>query len=123
MQVADLLGANQLADPDHLVEGQTITIPVIAIAQLTVAPDPGTSATGLKFSLTGARPGELVTFSVITYGNTFTGQAHEADSNGAVSATYDPGSTKGTFLITATGTRGTTARATFVVENGTSPSS
>ena len=113
VRVADVRAANQqLADPDNLVEGEVVTIPLASRPVLTVTPaadDPFQ----LQFQLTGAQPGEQVVFVVGTPGGSFTGPPHIADNAGLVSAAYDAGGLAGDYLVLAKGNQGSVARADF----------
>ena len=113
VRVADLRAANtQLADPDNLVEGEVVTIPVASKPVLTVT-TAADNAFQLQFRLTGARPGEQVEFVVGTPNGSFNGPPHVADNSGTVSAAYDAGGLAGDYLVLATGNQGSVARADF----------
>ncbi len=113
VRVTDVRAANpQLADPDNLVEGDVVTIPLSSKPVLTVTPaadDPFQ----LQFQVTGVQPGEQVVFVVGTPGGTFTGPPHIADATGVVSAAYDAGGLAGDYLVLAKGNQGSVARADF----------
>jgi len=113
VRVSDLRAANtQLADPDNLVEGDVLTIPLSSKPALT-ATSAVDSPFQLQFQLTGARPGEQVVFIVATPDGSFTGPAHIADNAGMVTAAYDAGGVAGDYLVLAKGTQGSVARADF----------
>jgi len=113
VRVADLRAANpQLADPDNLVEGQVVTIPLASKPVLTVTPA-ADNPFQLQFELTGAQPGEQVQFVVGAPGGSFTGPPHVADNSGTVTAAYDAGGLAGDYLVLATGNQGSVARTEF----------
>lgn len=113
LRVSALRAANpQLADPDNLVEGQVLTIPIGSRPTLTVTAPPD-QPFQLQFALTGAQPGEQVVFVVSTPQGTFTGPPHVADDQGGVTAAYDAGGLAGDYSVAAQGDQGTEARADF----------
>lgn len=113
VRVADLRAANpQLADPDNLVEGEVITVPLSSRPVLTVT-TPTDQPFQLQFSLSGAQPGEQVVFIVATPQGSFTGPPHVADDQGAVSAVYDAGGLAGDYAVLAKGSLGSVARSDF----------
>jgi LysM repeat protein len=115
VSTAAIIAANELTDPDRLAEGQRLVIPPPPPVELTLDPTSTTGGQPIEFRLTGAKPGENVTFTVTTPAGTFTGPPHTASQDGAVAASYtpDPGAPGGIGTVTAVGDRGTTARGTF----------
>jgi LysM repeat protein len=113
VRVSALRSANpQLADPDNLVEGDVLTIPLSSKPVLT-ATSGANDPFQLQFQLTGAQPGEQVVFTVGTPDGSFTGPPHIADNAGVVTAAYDAGGLAGDYLVLAKGTQGSVARADF----------
>jgi LysM repeat protein len=121
--VATILAANQLADPDHLSEGQTLVIPPAPPIQLTITPANGLGGTSFAFKLIGAKPAEAVTFEIDYPGGKFTGPPHTASNEGDVSAMYvsSVGAAPGNYDVIALGSQGTMARASFKVDGPTLP--
>jgi LysM repeat protein len=117
VRVSDLLTANTFTDPDNLVEGQSVTIPKITPPELTVTRD-ATTSNQLDLAMSGALSGELVTFTITSPAGSFTGPAHKVAADGTVTASYDTSGTTGTFAITANGSQGSTATATFALTAG-----
>ncbi len=114
--IAALVSANHLTDPDHLAEGVTLVIPAVPPAQLVITSSPAQSGTVLDITLTGAQPAEAVTFEIDTPSGTYTGPAHPASAEGVVTATYESNGAPGTYTVIATGTDGTAARQSFVID-------
>jgi hypothetical protein len=113
VRVTALRAANtQLADPDNLVEGDVLTIPLSSKPVLT-ATSAADTPFQLQFQLTGAQPGEQVVFIVATPGGSFTGPPHIADNAGMVTAAYDAGGLAGEYAVLAKGNEGSVARADF----------
>jgi spore germination protein YaaH len=112
---AAIVEANQLANQDQLTEGQILTIPPAPPSQLTVTPDEGRAGQTFTLTLTGAEAGESVTFTIHgPRGRPFTGPAHSASPEGAVTAEYDSsGDALGTHTVVATGDRGTSETARY----------
>jgi LysM repeat protein len=109
--------ANKLLTPDRLTVGQVLTIPPEVPIRLTVKPAkvaPGGSA---DLALSGAQPGERITFQIQTPTGSFTGPAHVAGADGTVTATYSVNATDpaGNYLVVARGDQGTSATAALVV--------
>jgi LysM repeat protein len=109
---------NQLADGDQITEGQVLQIPPSPPVQLAIMPANASAGTVFELNLTGAIAGEVVTFEIASPdGGTFTGSPHSASPEGVVTATYrSAGDTPGTYSVVATGDRGTSVQASFVVE-------
>jgi len=123
VSVSTIVSANHLANPDRLTAGQVLVIPPAPPRQLTVLPARGAPGDSFRFAVTGAMPGETVTFTIESPAGKYTGGPHTASTDGSVTATYDPGldACGGRYAVSATGDAGTSLRATFVV--ATSPSS
>ncbi len=115
-----LATANHLDNGDRLTEGQVLTIPPLPPPQLTVDPPIAASGQAFKFSVTGAKAGEAITFEVDKPGGgKFNGQPHAASPDGAVSATYQSsGDDPGNYTVVATGDRGTSVRGTYMLAPG-----
>jgi len=116
--------ANHLTVTSTVDVGQTLTIPSRAAVQLSITPTDGPAGTPFTLSLTGAQPGELIFFRVTGPDDNFTGLPHGAAPDGSVSTTYtsDQYATPGHYTVTVIGNRGTTVKATFVIDNITSAS-
>ncbi|MFN8027136.1 MAG: LysM domain-containing protein [Acidimicrobiia bacterium] len=113
VRVSELRAANpQLSDPDNLVEGEVLTVPLASRPVLTVTAPPD-EPFQLQFSFTGAQPGEQVVFIVATPQGSFTGPAHIVDNTGTVTATYDAGGLAGDYVVLAKGAQGSVDRAEF----------
>jgi LysM repeat protein len=114
---AAIVAANQLASADQVAAGQVLTIPPIPPPELTVTPNvaPGQR---LTFALSGARVGETVIFEITNAaGDEFTGQAGTASSDGVATVTYNSEEDEpGVYTVVATGDRGTTAEAPYLVQ-------
>jgi LysM repeat protein len=113
-----VVAANQLADPDRLSLGQALLIPPPPPVVLVVVPASVEAGTSVELRLTGAKPGESVTFTVTSPAGPFSGPAHPATKDGAVSASYTPSldAPTGTFTVSAHGDQGTTGQTTFHVD-------
>jgi LysM repeat protein len=111
---------NQLASADTIAEGQVLQIPPAPPLQLTINPPKGAAGTVFELTLVNAIAGEVVTFMIAgPDGSTFTGSPHAASAEGLVTATYrSAGDVPGTYVVTATGERGTNIQAAFTVEAG-----
>ena len=109
--------ANQLSNADQLAAGQVLTIPPIPPAEVTVMPNAAPSGQAFMFVLTGAKAGETVTFEInAPSGDKFTGQPHTASQDGVATARYDSsGDDPGVYRVVATGDRGTSAQAPYLV--------
>jgi spore germination protein YaaH len=117
VSVAKIVALNQIANPDRLTEGQTLTIPPIPPVVFLVTPDTGPQGQAFQLDLTGAKPAERITFEVDSPAGKYVGGAHTASEDGAVTAKYQtsPVDATGTYNVTATGDMGTLAKATFDV--------
>ena len=115
---ATIVAFNQLADPDHLVAGQTLLIPRVPAVQLVITPSDAPPGTRFELRLTGAQPSEAVTFEIDSPDSKFTGPAHAASADGVVTTTYQSSAadTPGTYTVVAKGDQGTTTQATFRVD-------
>jgi LysM repeat protein len=117
VSIASIVARNHVANPDHLREGQTLVIPPAPPRKLIVSPREGQPGQAFQLTLTGAVPSETIKFQIASPKSKYTGGPHAASADGAVIAMYqtalsDP---TGVYTVTATGNRGTTVRATFVV--------
>jgi LysM repeat protein len=112
-----ILHANRIENPDQLVEGQVLVIPPPPRLELLIEPGKIRLGESVTLTLEGAHPSETVTFQIALPNGTFTGPPHSASPEGTVTTSYQPllEDPPGTYTVTATGTRSTTARATFVV--------
>jgi LysM repeat protein len=115
---ATIAAFNQLADPDHLVAGQTLLVPQVPAVQLLITPSGAPPGTRFELKLTGARPSESITFEIDSPNVKFTGPAHPASADGVVTTTYQSSASDppGTYNVVAKGDQGTTAQATFRVD-------
>lgn len=118
--IADILAINQLADQDHLTEGQSLLIPPAPPVKLVITPPEGQPGQAFELTLTGAKPSETVTFEIDSPDGKFTGPPHTPSADGAVTATYQTSAiaTTGTYTVVAKGDQGTTAQARFRVAPG-----
>jgi spore germination protein YaaH len=114
---AAIVRANQLPDPDHLFAGQVLTIPPVTPIVLVIEPAKPTTGETIELTLTGAQPGEYVTFEIHRPAGVFKGRSHLAGEDGTVTTTYSLGAedTPGTYTVVAKGDQITTAQATFEV--------
>ena len=112
---AAIAEANQLANQDQLTEGQVLVIPPPPPPQVTVTPDGGHAGEVFTLTMTGAQPGEAVTFTIHgPSGRPFTGPPHSASPEGLVTAEYESsGDGPGTYIVVATGDRGTSVRTRY----------
>ncbi len=110
VSVTRLAALNAITDPNRITPHQILRIPRI---RLTVDPVTVTAGRSVAIRLTGAGPGEMITFTV----NTHTGAPHTASTEGTVDATYRTATTDplGPYTVTAAGGQGTHAQATFTV--------
>jgi len=116
--VGQLTEANQLTDPDNLVEGQHLTIPPGSALGLHVALLDD-SLTGFQLTLRGGQPGEPVVFEIdAPDGSTYTGSPHVTGADGVVTTTYDAQIASGTYRVVANGDGGTQAESSFHVDPG-----
>jgi LysM repeat protein len=115
---AGIVAVNKGLNPDKLTVGQTLTIPPEIPVRLLVKPArvaPGSTA---NLALSGAQPGERVTFEIQTPTGTFKGPVHVAGPDGTVNTTYAPNATDppGSYQVVAHGDLGTNAIAALVVD-------
>ena len=110
-----LSAANQLANQDRLTEGQALQIPPAPPSGLAVTPPEGISGNTFRFTVTGAKVGESITFQIVApSGRAFAGSPHKASNDGVVTATYiSSGDDPGTYSVVATGDHGTSLRAEY----------
>jgi LysM repeat protein len=113
-----IVAANQIADRDHLTEGQSLVIPPAPPVGLEIKPVEVTAGETIELTLNGAKPTERVTFQVDSPIGSFTGPAHGVSADGTVTATYDLLRTDiaGTYNVIAKGNQGTTAQSSFRVK-------
>ena len=81
---------------------------------VTVAPPKGAVGTSFSLTASGFRPGEPMTFEVDPPNHKrFVGPSHTAGPDGKVVSVYtpQPGDPPGTYLVKATGSRGTRAQS------------
>jgi LysM repeat protein len=111
--------ANGLADPDRLSVGQVLSIPPQVAVRLVIKPATAPPGGNVRLTLSGATPGEKVTFEIATPTGSFVGPAHVASAEGIVTTTYTTGAADppGSYLVVALGDQGTTAQAALVVGN------
>lgn len=110
VSVTRLAALNTITDPNRITPHQVLRIPRVRLA---VDPVTVTAGRSVAIRLTGAGPGETITFTV----NTHTGAPHTASTQGTVDATYRTATTDrlGPYDVTADGGQGTHAQATFTV--------
>jgi LysM repeat protein len=139
--VADLVAANHIVDANTLTQGQVLVIPtppttapspttalsiatttttvVVGSPALVLSPSHAAVGNVFNIKLTGAKPGEAVTFEIDSPdGRKFTGQPHIAAPDGSVTASYltTQGNGPGQYTVIAKGNHGTTARSTFTID-------
>jgi hypothetical protein len=74
----------------------------------------GGASSGLRLTLIGAQPSELITFQIdFPDGRTFTGSPHAASPYGVVATTYSGAIGSGTYTIVAAGEQGSSAHESF----------
>jgi LysM repeat protein len=112
--IAAIAAVNQIADPDHLAQGQALVMPPPSAARIDLKVMEAGVVTTVGLTLVGAQPSELVTFVVtLPDGTTYTGSPHAASSDGTVTATYAAELGLGTYAVSATGTAGTDLQTAF----------
>lgn len=119
-----IVEANQIADPDHLTEGQVLLIPPVTPVRLVVKPTKAPVGGSVELKLRGAQPNEIITFEIHRPIGAFTGPPHTASTDGKVTTTYQLGfaDLPGTYTVIAGGDQITTAQASFrVVEANSDP--
>jgi LysM repeat protein len=115
LSTATLAQANQLVNPDQLTEGQLLVIPPPPPTGVTIMPKRAHAGDALTLTLTGAKAGESVTFTIQgPSGRSFTGPPHTASPDGDVTAEYDSsGDRAGTYTVVAAGDLGTSVEARY----------
>jgi len=112
--VGAIVATNRLENPDALTEGQQLTMPPSSAVRIDAELVDGGGDTAIGLTLVGAEPSELVTFVVtLPDGSTYTGSPHSTSIYGVVTTTYRATLATGSYSVTATGERGTTAETTF----------
>ncbi len=114
--LAVLAEANHLDTQAQLTVGQTLLIPSRPPVQLAIAPPDAPAGEPFQLTLTGAQPGELITFEIDAPDRAkFTGPGHTAAADGTVTATYQSSTSDGagTYIVIANGNDGSSALATF----------
>jgi LysM repeat protein len=113
-----IVAVNQIADQDHLAEGQSLLIPPPPPVQLVITPGATTPGGRVRLKLMGAKASEIVIFEIDSPTEKFTGPPHTASDDGTVTATYEPafGDPTGTYSVMANGNQATTAHASFRVD-------
>jgi len=114
---AAIVAANEGLSPDKLTIGQTLTIPPEIPVRLLVKPATVAPGSTANLSLSGAQPGERVTFEIQTPAGTFKGPVHVAGPDGTVNTTYAPNASDppGSYQVVAHGDQDTFALAALVV--------
>jgi LysM repeat protein len=118
VSVAAIAGANHLTKLDQLVPGQVLVIPKPPPVGLVIRPAQGVLGDAFTFSLTGAKPDEVVVFEVVRPdGGKFVGPAHVTQPDGTVSTSYSTvfGDALGLYKVLAAGNEGTVVHAEFQV--------
>jgi LysM repeat protein len=118
---SSIVTLNHIANPDLLAEGRILRIPPAPPLALVVKPRAGTQGQAFQLVLTGAPPGEGVTFEVHSPKDTFTGPQHVVSQDGSVTAAYQTafGDAVGKYTVVARGKAGPIADATFVLSAST----
>ncbi len=133
VSVASITAANHITDPNKLTQGQVLVVPLPPLPpsttvttapppnplKLTVSPPDGQLGAVFTFNLSGAKPGESVTFQVDSPdGRKFTGQAHTPGPDGKVTATYlvTEQNVPGTYAVIVTGSLADSVRGSFRVD-------
>ena len=113
-----LMLANGIESADRIAEGQVLQIPPSTPVTISVTPPSAAANTVFDIAVSGALPGEAVSFTITSPdGGVFEGPPHAVPPEGNVSASYrSAGEPPGTFTVVAAGDRGTNATVTFVVE-------
>ena len=108
---------NHLTNPDRLTDGQVLKIPTHPPLVLVITPSKGRQGQRFEFDLIGSKPSEVVRFAIASPAGKHTGPAHIASKDGTVTTRYETALTDrtGTYRVVATGNKGTTTRASFVV--------
>jgi LysM repeat protein len=115
--VSAIMARNHLKNADKLALGQRLSLPPPLPLALVVSPARGAQGDAFHFTLTGAAPGETITFKIQSPKSTYSGAPHTAAIDGSVNATYQTAFTDptGKYNVTASGNKGTTLSASFVV--------
>jgi LysM repeat protein len=117
VSTAAIVFANKGLNPDRLTIGQALTIPPEIPVRLVVKPAAVAPGSTASLALSGAQPGERVTFEIQTPTGTFKGPVHTAGPDGRVNTTYAPNATDppGSYQVVAHGDQDTFATAALVV--------
>jgi LysM repeat protein len=118
VSAAAIVAVNQIADQDHLTEGQSLLIPPPPPVRLVITPAKTTPGGSVRLELMGAKPSEIVIFEIDSPNQKFNGPPHTASGDGTVRATYEPafGDPVGTYSVIAKGNQATTAQGSFRVD-------
>lgn len=114
VSTAAILFMNRLADPNHLTVGQTLTIPPPLPIRLAAKPAKPRVGETIELRLSGAVPGEQVSFLITSPTGSYAGPPHVAEPDGNVTAVYTPAGS-GTYTVAALGDQGTVSRIDVVV--------
>jgi hypothetical protein len=108
---------NHLANADQITTGKNLAIPAESVPTLVVEPPSGPPSTAFELRLTGASPGDRISFEVRSPEGVFTGRAHAVPADGNVIATYQTAiqGNIGRFTVIAHGNRGSVAVGSFDV--------
>jgi LysM repeat protein len=108
---------NRLTDQDRLTPGQRLEIPPAPPLRLRVQPATTIPASSVRIVLTGARPGESLTFEIRKPDGVFRGSPHLASTEGRVETSYtvDADDVPGFYVIAARGDLGTELEAALAV--------
>jgi LysM repeat protein len=118
VDVAAIAAANHLTNLNQITPGQVLVIPAPKPVMLVIKPAKGVLGSVFAFSLSGAKPDEVIVFEVVRPdGGKFVGQAHIAQPDGSVSTTYLTvfGDALGLYKVLAAGNEGTVAHTDFEV--------
>jgi len=117
------MSLNHLANADQITTGQTLEIPGKSTVALVIVPPSGPPSTAFELHLTGASPGDRISFEVRSPQGVFVGRAHEVPQSGAVTATYQTSiqGNIGRFTVIAHGRSNPVAAGSFEVVASTSP--
>jgi len=116
LSLPELASVNHLSPDAQLSVGQTIEIPPRPPVQLQITPPEAAQGAPFTLVLTGAHPGETVTFEIdAPGGGKFTGPPHTTAVDGSLTTMYQTAvaDNPGTYTVVATGNQGTSFRATF----------
>jgi LysM repeat protein len=118
VSVEAVAAANHLTDLNQLTQGQVLIIPPAPPVSLVIRPAQGPLGSAFTFSLSGAKPDEVVQFEVVRPdGGKFVGPSHIAQPDGTVTTTYATvfGDALGTYKVLAAGNQGTVTHTEFAV--------